>query len=287
MRGHHILTKVTLITLFLTSIVPALDDQPIAWWTFDQAADRALDNISKINDAISGNYKYVAGSSGGALKFDGYTTCLRRKAAEAPQVSQAFTIEAWVAIGAYPWNWSPIVSQESTVSLNSAQDRICWPEDISNESATAGYYFGVGPRGELTLQIAVDGKWRICKSQDYAIGLQEWVHAVGIFQKDRGITLYLNGKEAGSLSFKGTFKVALDTDLLIGMNHEKREPSHPVRAFATLPAWYSFDGIIDEIKIYDHALGSNEIAQAYAEQKPAAAPDFTPRIMPSGPKGPG
>ena len=39
-------------------------------------------------------------------------------------------------------------------------------------------------------------------------------------------------------------------DLLIGMNREKRKQSHPVRPFATLPAWWALDGIIDELKIH-------------------------------------
>lgn len=287
MRNYFILPKIMLITLFLSSKVMATDDQPVAWWKFDHALDKAQDTISKIEDTIQGNFKFVSGSSGSALKFDGYTTCIKRNATKAPKISDAFTIEAWIAIGAYPWNWCPIVSHESTVSLNSSQDRICWPEDVSDKSMIAGYYFGVGPRGELGLMMAVDGKWQVCKSKDYAISLKEWVHVVGVYHRGKGIIIYINGEEVGTLSFKEGFTAAEGMDLLIGMNHEKREPSHPVRAFATLPAWYSFDGIMDEIKIYDHVLVADEIVNVYAEQKPATAPDFPPRIMPSGPKGTG
>ena len=47
---------------------------------------------------------------------------------------------------------------------------------------------------------------------------------------------------------------AAESDLLIGMNREMTAPSNPVRTYATLPGWFSFDGIYDEIKIYDKAV---------------------------------
>ena len=50
-----------------------------------------------------------------------------------------------------------------------------------------------------------------------------------------------------------------DVDLVIGMNREQRKQSHPVRPFATLPAWFALDGIIDELKI-----------------RPAATTDYLP-----------
>ena len=50
------------------------------------------------------------------------------------------------------------------------------------------------------------------------------------------------------------------------MNREKVTPSNPVRTYATLPAWYSFDGIYDEIKIYNEAL-SLKVNKSNSEKK--------------------
>ena len=52
-------------------------------------------------------------------------------------MSGDFSIEAWVAQGAYPWNWCPIVTQQ--------------------KDEKAGYAFSVGPRGQIRLSVAVDG----------------------------------------------------------------------------------------------------------------------------------
>ena len=83
----------------------ANDKALAAWWKFDEGKGKvAVDSISQIEDSIRGNFKYVKGVSGTALKFDGFTTNIVRKASEAPDLSDTFTIEARVALGAYPWN---------------------------------------------------------------------------------------------------------------------------------------------------------------------------------------
>ena len=41
-----------------------------------------------------------------------------------------------------------------------------------------------------------------------------------------------------------------------------------VRQDVNFPWSYSFDGIIDELKVYDRALTANEIEQAYRESDP-------------------
>jgi len=93
------------------------------WWKFDQDNGRAaVDSVSGINDAISGNFDYVAGASGKAIKFDGYTTCVTREAEKAPQLVQSFTIEAWIAPQTYPWNWTAIVNQGAERVLKGGEE---------------------------------------------------------------------------------------------------------------------------------------------------------------------
>jgi len=71
------------------------------------------------------------------------------------------------------------------------------------------------------------------------------------------------------------------------MPRQKIEASHPVRAFATLPCWYSLDGILVELRIYKKPLSSKVLAKNYASSKPGTAADLPPRVMPSGPAGKG
>jgi hypothetical protein len=71
------------------------------------------------------------------------------------------------------------------------------------------------------------------------------------------------------------------------MNEKKVKPSNIHREHGTLPGWYSFDGLIDEVKMYNCALSSNDIAASFKANFSGKAPDLPPRVMPSGPKGPG
>jgi len=67
----------------------------------------------------------------------------------------------------------------------------------------------------------------------------------------------------------------------------KNCPSNPVRPQATLPAWYSFDGLVDEIKIYGDTIKREEIFRTFESAQPLPEPDLPPRILPSGRSGPG
>jgi hypothetical protein len=94
---------VTVISMLYSASLLAADDSLVAWWKFDKGPDRAAaDGASGIKDDILGFFKYVKGTNGDALQFDGYSTVVRRKAENAPELGKSFCIEAWVAFQAYP-----------------------------------------------------------------------------------------------------------------------------------------------------------------------------------------
>ena len=112
---------------------------PQSWWSFDKVSNNVtVDHVSQIKDEIHGNFRIVDGVSGKAIFFDGYTTQIKRKSNLAPEIKDVFTIEAWIAVAAYPWNWAPII-------------------DLS-QGILYGFDFSVGPRGELRLGGAVNSR---------------------------------------------------------------------------------------------------------------------------------
>ena len=151
----------------------ASDEGLVAWWRFDEGrGKKVVDSISGVEDEILSNFKFVGGSSGGALKFDGLTTSVVRKAKQAPKLGDAFTIEAWIALGAYPWNWCPIVSQA--------------------DFGESGYYFGIDSQGRFGLNVKAGGQWLTCKSEIPAerqrqvgpkvdLDLRTWYHLAGVY----------------------------------------------------------------------------------------------------------
>jgi hypothetical protein len=275
-----------LLLLAGASVVGALDASPVADWSFDRVEEgQTRDSVTGVEDAVSGNYRLVEGVKGEAIVLDGYTTLVSRPAELAPKLEGGFTLEAWIALGAYPWNWAPIVAREDTVSLSTHLDAFTWPEDIVVNSPTNGFFFGIGPEGHLGLHVGAGG-WRSCRTEE-GLPLKAWVHVAATFRPGEGVVLFVDGARAAELEVTADHRPAEGEDLRIGMPRQKLEPSHPVRAFATLASWYSLDGILDELRIYDEPLAAEAIVERYASTRPTAAPDLPPRVMPSGPPGPG
>jgi len=251
---------------------------PVAWWPLDEVVEqRSGDRASRVTDRLEGNYRLVDGVVGKAISFDGYTTVLRRASASAPTLADAFTIEAWIVLGAYPWNVVPIVDH--------------------GDEELRGFIFGIGPRGELTLRVAADGRWLEAASADFTVSLRKWSHLAARYDATGGLALFVDGRlvaqrapsDSAALGGRnlrqGRVIPPRGLDLLIGAVRAPLRPT-PWHRKGTLPSWYSLDGVLDQLKIYDVARSDAEIAQAAAAVTPGPPP-LPPRVFPSGPKGPG
>jgi len=122
----------------------------------------------------------------------------------------------------------------------------------------------------------IGGELKQCVS-DVRIPLLKWSHVVGTFDKSQGVNLYVNGKEVGSLAVKGVVSPAAGHDMFIGRSHKKMSPANTERE----PI---FDGLIDEVKIYNRALSGEDVGKAYAAVKPRDIQPLDWPVMPSGPE---
>lgn len=239
----------------------ALAQGPVAKWSFDETDGSVVhDSVSGAEDKISGVFKHVPGVAGEALRFDGDTTSIIHLAASAPRLKNDLSVEAWVAMNTYPWDWVPIVDQ--------------------SKSEDAGYSFGIDSLGHLGLKLAINGNWESVISTAQ-IPLKKWTHIAGIFNGEHGLSIYLDGKLAGELAAQGTLTLAAGQDLLIGRVREAVLPPH--WSHPKFPIWISFDGIIDELQIYDRSLNSSEVTQQYGAFHPPTQEVLPYPVLPSGP----
>jgi len=271
--SYHAMKRLRTLTLALciswisvTGI--AVAEGPLAWWSFDSAVEGVVtDGAADREDRVEGNHKIIRGAVGDALLFDGFTTVIDRAAADVPRLNGDFSVQAWVAHGAYPWNWCPIVTQQ--------------------RDNGAGYSLSVGPRGQIRLQVAVDGAVQSCVSEDWVLPLRKWIHIAATCDARKAVTLYANGESVGTLALTGQIEFAPGIDLRIGANHTLMKPSNIHREHGTVASFWCLDGAIDELKIYDRALSADDVATAYTDATPVAECEIQPRRMPAGPKGPG
>ncbi|MGE5357990.1 MAG: LamG domain-containing protein [Bacteroidales bacterium] len=225
-------------------------------WSFDQEPSGI--------DQVRGFHALVPGVAGKAMRFDGQTTVVIRKAASLGRIDGAFSVDAWVAIQEYPWTWCAIVDQE--------------------KAHRAGYFFGIDPDGRFGLHLAVNGKWQQSQS-DVKLPLYAWNHLAATFDPAAGIRLYCNGTLVGRRAVRGTPTFAPAVDAWLGRNHTPLGLSHEVKVVA--PVAFSFNGLIDEVQVRSSALSGSAVQARFASLQPKGPAPLGAPALPAGPKGPG
>ena len=135
-RSVYNLKVITLVLLFAVMNISLMAQQPVKEWHFERTD----------SNNISGLFRHVGGVSGDALKFDGFTTEVIIPEEDISVEGSAFSVEAWVALGAYPWNKVPVLARE-------------------NREIT-GFFFGIDSHGRIGFQLS-DGSstWHECWSE--------------------------------------------------------------------------------------------------------------------------
>ena len=175
-------------------------DKPILHWDFDDKKDLTFNYGEEVQEfstrekvtgtefEITGLPRYVPGVSGAAMKFDGFSSQVQGVAQptddEEVPMPPNISIEAWISLGAYPWNWAPILSL--------------------GKYEVTGFYFGVDSRGRLGFHMSdATSVWHECNSAldpDTQLGLDimKWYHVAATFTPGEGSAIYINGELAGT-----------------------------------------------------------------------------------------
>jgi hypothetical protein len=295
---------------------------PVSWFKFDEAiGDETKEDISGTVSQITGDKTmWKKGISGTALQFDGYKTVVQIPAESAPKPAAEITLEAWVAIGAYPWSWCPIIQQTDDVpeevrlfrgdfditDLEKREGDLSVglvggdPEnqegdvDVKQEidydemeftvkylkEDDKGYFLGINGRGNPGFKIRVGGKWEELSSVTF-LERKKWYHIAATYSQSSGkMILYLNGEKVDEMIVAKDKIELSESAVQIGKGKERR-PTDPVRE-NTFPGKYSFDGLIDEVKIYDRALPQSDIEDMYSLYAGDRLADLDDRKLPSG-----
>lgn len=142
------------------------------------------------------------------------------------EVGNAITVEAWIKAE----SWQPMLYKGTVISNG------------NNSGGDNGFDFRAAENGKAEFNISVDGAW-VTATTDALMSVNEWNHIAATYD---GATLkvYVNGVLEVSNQTSGTIS-AFGGDLF----------------FAECPGWTGrfFNGNIDEVRIYNVALTSEEI----------------------------
>ena len=264
---YNVVVMAGIISILVNSSMLAQETKPILYWNFDHVKDRTVTEVqSGKPDTLEGYFKISKGIVGSGLRLDGFTACLKNTNNKMVLPGDEITVEAWVSLGEYPWNWCPVLTTEN------------------NE--TKGYRLMIGPHGEVSFQAAIAEQWISCTTERLSIPLRKWMHVVGIYRANKEMTVYVNGEKKAQMPVQGRITHSGENRCLIGMVAFTEKPADIHRTFGTVPQYFGLYGILDEIKVFDRAIPESQIIEEYARHN-KELPDIKSHRLPDIEKHPG
>ncbi|MCX5644781.1 MAG: tetratricopeptide repeat protein [Phycisphaerae bacterium] len=209
----------------------------VGWWKLDESeGTKAADSSGNGHNAtVRGNPKWQpsGGKIGGAIALSGNGDCLEVADESAFDATAGVTVAAWIKANALDKPWQAIVTKGEGA----------WRIQRNNETST--------------LEFACTGV-RIPGGNEYgsllgnkAITLGEWHHIAGVYDGKK-MYIYVDGVLDTSQEASGPIGTD-DNPVLIGENGQ-------------FPGRF-WNGLIDEVRVYNFGLPEAQIQQLYREGK--------------------
>jgi len=202
----------------------------VLWLPFDDRSEAgAMDRSGKANHGTLYGPTWVAGHRGSALSFPGVNEYVRVETSSSLVPMSAITVGAWIkwAGGDIPTGGRRTIVSKYSTTLNKG-----WILDIVDDSNVEGLRFWV---------LGTSSKWITSPPT-------VWTHVVGTWD-GQYVQLYVNGGLKKTSVKAGTIT---DTAYVgIGRRHLTTE---------------YFNGIIDEVRIYNRALNAAEIKRLHESE---------------------
>jgi hypothetical protein len=212
-----------IVPVTLTVNAPRTDNGLVGAWAFNEpSGDQARDFSTFNNPGVLAGPVRVPGRFGGGLQFDGLDDWVTVADSDSLDLSHAMTLEAWVKPTATGSAWRTVVLKEQNAQLTYALYA------NTDQGRPAGHVFTDGDTG-LT--------------GPNALPLNEWTHLATTWDGST-LRLFVDAAEVASMPLAAPAVTSAGV-LRIGGNGVWAE-------------W--FQGIIDEVRVYDRALSPTEIA---------------------------
>jgi len=200
----------------------------VAAYSFNEGAGTTVTDSSGngVSGTLQGASWTTAGKYGNALSFNGTNSFVDLGNPSALQLTESMTVEAWVKAAAEPSDDGQIVAK--------ANESGGW--QLKTSPDTGGRTFGAKISGSSSAQ----------KYSNTVPALNTWYHVASVYNAStRSLDVYVNGVlDSGTL--RGTVPT---TQILQNVNVN----------IGRRTGGYYFNGIIDEVRIYNRALSATEI----------------------------
>ncbi len=229
------------------------------WWPGDNSPN---DILGANHASINGGNNFAPGEVGNGFQFNSYSNYALIPAAPALDVGggSGFSIEGWIlpndVAGFHPiWEWNGGEPGGATIGAHFWISHLPW----SN--------------GELFANIVgTDGSSHAFWSADGVVAPNVLQHVALTYDKASGVARILRNGQIVAESNLGSFTPKTGLDVFIG----HRPGDYP--GDWTYNAW--FNGVIDELTLYNRGLGTNEVQAIFAAGSAGKCPLPPPNHAP-------
>jgi len=220
----HLFSLALMLSLFFVS---ATEAEMVGWWRLDEGSGTAANDSSGYGNhgTLVSNPQWVVGVAGGALEFNGTSDFVDCGDDESLDITGPITITLWMrpaAAGEGGPNAGPVCKALSGAT---------WSWQL-RYNAPGGNYMGFQFNGDP------EGSTWVDVQEDLSPG--QWYHVAGTFD-GTNIKCHLDGTETDSGTISGIR--GGQSTFFIGQD-----------------GWVNvFNGAVDEVRVYNHALSEAEI----------------------------
>jgi len=251
-NGNHIGDS-TGVSATITKISDNACTQPpagmVGWWPADGNAN---DIINGNNGTLVGDVSYKPGIAREAFDFTGGQNIdqgVDVPAAPVLDVKTAITIVAWIKpLGVF----APIVEYKAPDYPNQPFGIHFW--QYSRNGRPDSLYVNLVDTNHAYHQLWAEGTLTVGK----------WNHVAMTYDQTGNCSLYVNGMQVAT-QFFGVFEMKTDKGLYIG--YRPQTPGD---------GWYSFNGGIDEVAIFNRALTTDEVRAIYLSGSAGMCKNYPP-----------
>ncbi len=202
----------------------------VGWWAFDEGSgDVVHDSSGNGNDGFfEGDPQWVSGQLGTALAFDGAGDWLDCASHSGLDIGDAVSMTAWIQVAA--------MGIDHKVGGN-------------QDNANGGYKMSIFSNNRVEFEIRTAANNAVLNRNapgGTVLETDAWHHVTGVYSFDGGyIRTYVNG--------------VLDRELVTASELGISPGRMRIGCEPFNTGSYHFDGIIDDVRVYDHALTEEEI----------------------------
>jgi len=209
---------------------PFAPARPVAHWTFDETSGTMTKDSEGTRHGTVNGAKWAAGRIGGALSFDGFDDYVDCGSDPALAPPQ-MTIGFWMSVTGWT-SFQYILGK------------------VSDATSAEDYVFSTGGDGRLEFAFGWDLWKRLSLLSKGALPRGRWAYVVAT-RDGATASLYLNGQLEGSALYS------------FSLSNEEQ----PLRVGSVGEVGF-FNGMIDDLRIYDQSLSAEEVLELYQEVSP-------------------